>query len=275
MRSADGARGGAADLPRDGARVRGAGRRRTGRADRGRPPTAVRGLARTRRRRRRGDRGGARAARRRALGGPHVRPAASARSSRSSSRRCGCWSAAPGTTRSRSSRAAAGIGWRPGRGRRPRRRSSPRDRYPEAAGFVHVEDPDEVAKEAADRRADVRRRDDPQLPPGQGLPPRAAGDPRSPTSRCSGPAARTQRLLMELAEEGVEVTDDDRDADPRSRRARPGGRGTRGDRAVDRRRDRRRRATAATAASSRAARARSTTAPAPAPRRGSRVGSSS
>ena len=36
-----------------------------------------------------------------------------------------------------------------------------------------------------------------------------------------GPAARTQRLLMDLAEEGVEITDDQPSADPRSGRPRP------------------------------------------------------
>ena len=54
-----------------------------------------------------------------------------------------------------------------------------------------------------------------------------------------GPGARTERLLMELRDEGVEIGDADRAADPRARRTRPRRRGPGGDRPGDRRGDRR------------------------------------
>jgi xanthine dehydrogenase accessory factor len=85
-----------------------------------------------------------------------------------------------------------------------------RERYPEAAGFVHVEDPDDAAKVATtDERTFVVvmthnfLRDKAYLRSFLASPVAYIG--------MLGPAARTQRLLMELAEEGVEITDEDRE----------------------------------------------------------------
>ena len=106
-------------------------------------------------------------------------------------------------------RAAAGIGWRPivvddrpaflddgalPRGARVRRASTSRR---------------QVAERGADRRADVRRRDDAQLPARRDY---LRGLLRSDVGYIAmlGPAARTQRILMDLADEGVEITDKDR-----------------------------------------------------------------
>jgi xanthine/CO dehydrogenase XdhC/CoxF family maturation factor len=83
------------------------------------------------------------------------------------------------------------------------------ERYPEAAGFVHVEQPEDAAKaSAADERAFVTvmthnfLRDKAYL----------RSFLHSPVAYIGmlGPAARTQRLLMDLAEEGVVITDADR-----------------------------------------------------------------
>ncbi len=83
------------------------------------------------------------------------------------------------------------------------------ERYPEAAGFVHVEQPDEAAKAAAaDERTFVTvmthnfLRDKEYLRSFLGSPVAYIG--------MLGPAARTQRLFMELADEGVVITDEDR-----------------------------------------------------------------
>ena len=86
-----------------------------------------------------------------------------------------------------------------------------RDRFPEASGFVHVDAPEEAAKAAAvDTRTFVVvmthnfLRDKAYL---RSLLP-------SPAAYVGmlGPAARTQRLLMELADEGVEVTPERRES---------------------------------------------------------------
>ena len=84
-----------------------------------------------------------------------------------------------------------------------------RERYPEAAGFVHVEEPERAANGAdADQRAFVVvmthnfLRDKAYLRSFLASPVFYIG--------MLGPAARTQRLLMDLASEGVGVTDEDR-----------------------------------------------------------------
>jgi xanthine dehydrogenase accessory factor len=84
------------------------------------------------------------------------------------------------------------------------------ERFPEAAGFVHVEDPSHAAKAAA---ADDRTfvvvmthnflRDKDYVRSFLGSPVAYIG--------MLGPAARTQRLLMELADEGLAITDADRE----------------------------------------------------------------
>ena len=105
-------------------------------------------------------------------------------------------------------RAAAGLGWapivvddRPG--------FLTRARYPEAAGFVPVQQPEDAAKVAlVDERtfAVVMThnflRDKAYLRSLLGSPVAYIG--------MLGPAARTQRLLMDLAAEGVEITEGDR-----------------------------------------------------------------
>ncbi|HVF08073.1 MAG TPA: XdhC family protein [Actinomycetota bacterium] len=105
-------------------------------------------------------------------------------------------------------RAARGIGWspvvvddRPG--------FLTEERFPEAAGFVHVEAPEHVGKTAAiDRRTHVVvmthnfLRDKGYL--------RSLLDTEAGYIGMLGPSARTQRLLLELTDEGVEITDGDR-----------------------------------------------------------------
>ena len=83
------------------------------------------------------------------------------------------------------------------------------ERYPEAAGFVHVEQPEDAAKASvADERAFVTvmthnfLRDKAYLRSFLGSPVAYIG--------MLGPAARTQRLLMDLADEGVVITEADR-----------------------------------------------------------------
>jgi xanthine/CO dehydrogenase XdhC/CoxF family maturation factor len=105
-------------------------------------------------------------------------------------------------------RAAAGLGWAPiVVDDRPAFLT--RDRYPEAAGFVPVEQPEDAAKiTPVDQRtfAVVMThnflRDKAYL----------RSLLTSPVAYIGmlGPAARTQRLLMELAEEGVDLTNEDR-----------------------------------------------------------------
>jgi xanthine/CO dehydrogenase XdhC/CoxF family maturation factor len=84
-----------------------------------------------------------------------------------------------------------------------------RDRFPEAAAFVTVEDPADAAKEAgADERTFVVvmthnfLRDKEYVRSILGSPATYVG--------MLGPAARTERLLMELAEEGVDIGKSDR-----------------------------------------------------------------
>ena len=83
------------------------------------------------------------------------------------------------------------------------------ERYPDAAGFVHVEQPEDAAKASvADERAFVTvmthnfLRDKAYLRSFLGSPVAYIG--------MLGPAARTQRLLMDLADEGVVITEADR-----------------------------------------------------------------
>ena len=83
------------------------------------------------------------------------------------------------------------------------------ERYPEASGFVLVEEPEDAAKVAAtDERTFVVvmthnfLRDKAYLRSFLASPVAYIG--------MLGPAARTHRLLMELADEGVEVSDEDR-----------------------------------------------------------------
>ena len=105
-------------------------------------------------------------------------------------------------------RAADGLGWRPivvdDRGE-----FLNRDRFPEAADFVHLDRPEDVAKVApVDERTFVVvmthnfLRDKDYVRSLLASPVRFIA--------MLGPGARTQRLLTELREEGVAITDDDR-----------------------------------------------------------------
>jgi xanthine/CO dehydrogenase XdhC/CoxF family maturation factor len=104
-------------------------------------------------------------------------------------------------------RAAAGLGWSPVVAD-DRAMFLNRERFPEAAGFVHVERPDEVAKAAPiDERTFAvvmthRFLNDKDYVRS------LLGSPARMISML-GPAARTQRLLTELREEGVEVAEED------------------------------------------------------------------
>lgn len=83
------------------------------------------------------------------------------------------------------------------------------ERYPEAAGFVNVERPGDAARLAsADERTFVAVMTHNFLRDKEYLRSFLA----SPVAYIGmlGPGARTQRLLMELTEEGVDITDDDR-----------------------------------------------------------------
>jgi xanthine/CO dehydrogenase XdhC/CoxF family maturation factor len=105
--------------------------------------------------------------------------------------------------------AARGVGWspivvddRPG--------FLTNDRFPEAAGFVHVEAPEHVAKTATiDRRTHVVVMTHNFLRDKEYL--RSLLDSDAGYIGMLGPSARTHRLLMELADEGVEITDADRE----------------------------------------------------------------
>jgi xanthine dehydrogenase accessory factor len=106
------------------------------------------------------------------------------------------------------SRAAAGIGWRPVVVD-DRSAFLTGERFPEAFALIHVDDPFDVSVRASiDERTCavvmthnyLRDRD------------YLRGLLRTDASYIGmlGPAARTQRILMDLAEEGVEITDADR-----------------------------------------------------------------
>ena len=105
-------------------------------------------------------------------------------------------------------RAARGIGWypivvddRPG--------FLTEERFPEAGGFVHVEGPERVAKEAPiDRRTHVVVMTHNFLRDKEYLRSLLGSD--AGYIGMLGPSARTHRLLMELADEGVALTDADR-----------------------------------------------------------------
>lgn len=105
-------------------------------------------------------------------------------------------------------KAASILGWKPVVvDDRPGFLSS--ERYPEAAGFVQVERPGDAAKLAsADERTFVAVMTHNFLRDKEYLRSFLA----SPVAYIGmlGPSARTQRLLMELADEGVAITDDDR-----------------------------------------------------------------
>lgn len=106
-------------------------------------------------------------------------------------------------------RAARGIGWspvvvddRPG--------FLTEERFPEAAGFVRVEAPEQVGKTAAiDRRTHVVVMTHNFLRDKEYL--RSLLDTTAGYIGMLGPSARTHRLLMELEDEGVEITDADRE----------------------------------------------------------------
>jgi xanthine/CO dehydrogenase XdhC/CoxF family maturation factor len=106
-------------------------------------------------------------------------------------------------------RAAAGIGWSPTVvDDRPAFLNS--ERFPEAAAFVPVDEPGQVAKAVPiDTRSHVVvmthnfLRDKEYLRALLGAPAHYVG--------MLGPAARTQRLLMELVDEGAPITDADRE----------------------------------------------------------------
>ncbi len=106
-------------------------------------------------------------------------------------------------------RAARGIGWnpivvddRPG--------FLNHERFPEAAGFVLVEAPEHVAKTATiDGRTHVVVMTHNFLRDKEYL--RSLLDSDASYLGMLGPSARTNRLLMELADEGVEITDADRE----------------------------------------------------------------
>ncbi|MGZ8565790.1 MAG: XdhC family protein, partial [Actinomycetota bacterium] len=105
-------------------------------------------------------------------------------------------------------RAAAGLGWRTSVvDDRPAFLNE--DRFPGAGGFVHVAEPLDVATAAPiDERTFVVvmthnfLRDKDYL--------RGALKTPAPYIAMLGPAARTQRLLMDLADEGVELSEVDR-----------------------------------------------------------------
>jgi xanthine dehydrogenase accessory factor len=106
-------------------------------------------------------------------------------------------------------RAAAGLGWNPVVVD-DREMFLTHDRFPDAAGFVRVERPDEVAKAAPiDERTFVVvmthkfLNDKEYLRSLLGTPARMIA--------MLGPAARTERLLSELREEGVTITHADRE----------------------------------------------------------------
>src|SRR5207244_4092382 len=105
-------------------------------------------------------------------------------------------------------RAASGLGWN-AFVVDDREAFLTRDRFPDAAGFVHVEQPERVAKAASIDERTVAvvmthnfLRDKEYVRSLLGTPVGYLG--------MLGPAARTERLLMELRDEGVLVGDEDR-----------------------------------------------------------------
>lgn len=104
-------------------------------------------------------------------------------------------------------RAARGIGWSPVVVD-DRAGFLNLERFPEAAGFVHVEAPEHVSKTATiDRRTHAVVMTHNFLRDKEFL--RSLLDSDAGYIGMLGPSARTHRLLMELADEGVEITDAD------------------------------------------------------------------
>jgi xanthine dehydrogenase accessory factor len=106
-------------------------------------------------------------------------------------------------------RAARGIGWKPiVVDDRPGFLTE--ERFPDAAGFVSVETPEHVSKDATiDRRTHVVVMTHNFLRDKEYL--RSLLDSDAGYIGMLGPSARTNRLLMELADEGVGITDADRE----------------------------------------------------------------
>ena len=106
-------------------------------------------------------------------------------------------------------RAAAGLGWNPiVVDDRPGFLTT--DRYPDASGFLHVESPEQTAKVAPiDGRTIAVVMTHNFLRDKEYL--RSLLDSPVAYIGMLGPGARTERLLMELAEEGIELTDRDRE----------------------------------------------------------------
>jgi xanthine dehydrogenase accessory factor len=105
-------------------------------------------------------------------------------------------------------RAATGLGWRPiVVDDRPAFLTP--DRYPDAAGFVRVEGPEQTANAAPiDERTFAVVMTHNFLRDKEYV--RSLLDSPAAYIGMLGPGARTERLLMELRDEGVEITDDDR-----------------------------------------------------------------
>ena len=83
------------------------------------------------------------------------------------------------------------------------------ERYPDAAGFVHVEAPEQTAKTAElDDRAFAVVMTHNFLRDKEYM--RALLDSPAAYIGMLGPGARTERLLMELRDEGMDITDGDR-----------------------------------------------------------------
>jgi xanthine dehydrogenase accessory factor len=105
-------------------------------------------------------------------------------------------------------RAARGIGWSP-IVVDDRAGFLTGGRFPEAAGFVHVDAPEQVTKQTPiDRRTHVVVMTHNFLRDKEYL--RSLLGSEAAYIGMLGPSARTHRLLMELVDEGVEITDADR-----------------------------------------------------------------
>jgi xanthine/CO dehydrogenase XdhC/CoxF family maturation factor len=106
-------------------------------------------------------------------------------------------------------RAADGIGWRPVVAD-DRAGFLTRNRFPQAADFVVLDAPEHVAKDSTiDRRTHVVVMTHNFLRDKEYL--RSLLGSEAGYIGMLGPSARTQRLMMELADEGVEITQADRD----------------------------------------------------------------